>query len=97
MVASVTAKRVLAVSGGTGFVGQHLLRIATEAGYPVRGLTRKPQVAQPAACRDIVGQLQPTGATTRHIKHPQLPAERPRLRRSSKPQVQQLCRRPARA
>jgi len=31
----------LAVTGGTGFVGAHLIRLAREAGYPVRALTRK--------------------------------------------------------
>ena len=30
----------LAVTGGTGFVGSHLIRIAHERGYPVRALTR---------------------------------------------------------
>jgi uncharacterized protein YbjT (DUF2867 family) len=32
---------VLAVTGGTGFVGAHLLRLARERGHPVRALTRK--------------------------------------------------------
>ena len=32
--------RTLAVTGGTGFVGQHLLRTALEAGFDVRALTR---------------------------------------------------------
>ena len=32
--------RTLAVTGGTGFVGAHLLRLALEAGYDVRALTR---------------------------------------------------------
>jgi uncharacterized protein YbjT (DUF2867 family) len=32
--------RTLAVTGGTGFVGSHLLRIALAAGYEVRALTR---------------------------------------------------------
>jgi len=32
--------RTLAVTGGTGFVGRHLLRIALEQGYDVRALTR---------------------------------------------------------
>lgn len=31
----------LAVTGGTGFVGAHLVRIARAAGYPVRALTRQ--------------------------------------------------------
>ena len=32
--------RTLAVTGGTGFVGSHLLRIAREAGHEIRALTR---------------------------------------------------------
>src|SRR3954468_16914091 len=32
--------RTVAVTGGTGFVGSHLLRLALEAGYDVRALTR---------------------------------------------------------
>jgi uncharacterized protein YbjT (DUF2867 family) len=32
--------RTLAVTGGTGFVGRHLLRMALAAGYDVRALTR---------------------------------------------------------
>jgi uncharacterized protein YbjT (DUF2867 family) len=39
MVAAMKS-RILAVTGGTGFVGQHLLRIALESGYEVRALTR---------------------------------------------------------
>jgi uncharacterized protein YbjT (DUF2867 family) len=37
--------RILAVTGGTGFVGRHLLRIAREEGFEVRALTRSPQKA----------------------------------------------------
>ena len=36
----------LAVTGGTGFVGRHLLRLAVEHGHHVRALTRSPQPAQ---------------------------------------------------
>jgi uncharacterized protein YbjT (DUF2867 family) len=32
--------RTLAVTGGTGFVGEHLLRLAVTSGYDVRALTR---------------------------------------------------------
>ncbi len=35
--------RILAVTGGTGFVGGHFLRLAREAGYRLRALTRRPQ------------------------------------------------------
>ena len=34
---------ILAISGGTGFVGQHLLRMAAEQGHKVRALTRAPR------------------------------------------------------
>lgn len=43
MVAAMSRQRktrTLAVTGGTGFVGQHLLRQAVAAGYDVRALTR---------------------------------------------------------
>ncbi|MBA3677606.1 MAG: NAD(P)H-binding protein [Sphingosinicella sp.] len=36
----ISKSRILAITGGTGFVGQHLLRIALEAGFEVRALTR---------------------------------------------------------
>jgi uncharacterized protein YbjT (DUF2867 family) len=32
--------RTLAVTGGTGFVGSHLLRVARSEGYEIRALTR---------------------------------------------------------
>ena len=35
--------QILAVTGGTGFVGQRLLDLATERGHTVRALTRRPQ------------------------------------------------------
>lgn len=35
----------LAITGGTGFVGQHLLRMAVERGHDVRALTRSPREA----------------------------------------------------
>jgi uncharacterized protein YbjT (DUF2867 family) len=34
---------ILAVTGGTGFVGGHLLARALEAGHRVRALTRRPR------------------------------------------------------
>jgi len=36
----IRKSRTLAVTGGTGFVGSHLLRIAVAAGFEVRALTR---------------------------------------------------------
>ena len=38
---------ILAVTGGTGFVGGHLLRLAVEAGHEVRALARRPQAGEP--------------------------------------------------
>ena len=44
MVAAVNGRsgriRTLAITGGTGFVGAHLMRIAQEQGYELRALTR---------------------------------------------------------
>jgi len=40
-----TLTRTLAVTGGTGFVGQHLIRLARDAGFAVRALTRAPRSA----------------------------------------------------
>lgn len=40
MVAAVAPPPTLAVTGGTGFVGSHLLRLAREEGWKVRALTR---------------------------------------------------------
>lgn len=38
---------ILAVTGGTGFVGGHLLALATAQGHTVRALTRRPQSPLP--------------------------------------------------
>ncbi len=43
MVAIVSRSRDLAVTGGTGFVGQHLIRIASAEGFEVRALARRDQ------------------------------------------------------
>ena len=37
---------VIAITGGTGFVGGHLMRMAREAGHEIRALTRREQRAQ---------------------------------------------------
>jgi uncharacterized protein YbjT (DUF2867 family) len=42
-VTSTPLERVLAVTGGTGFVGSTTIRIAIEAGWRVKALTRAPQ------------------------------------------------------
>ncbi len=38
--------RTLAITGGTGFVGRHLLRLAIAQGFAVRALTRREQPAE---------------------------------------------------
>jgi nucleoside-diphosphate-sugar epimerase len=48
---------LLAVTGGTGFVGQHLIRVALEQGHRVRALARRPQPTQ-AGVDWIAGSLE---------------------------------------
>lgn len=38
---------IVAVTGGTGFLGGHVLRVAAEAGHEVRALTRRAQLPHP--------------------------------------------------
>lgn len=38
---------IIALTGGTGFVGKRLIALATEAGHQVRALTRRPQPDRP--------------------------------------------------
>lgn len=38
---------ILAVTGGTGFLGGHVLRVAAERGHQVRALARRPQLPRP--------------------------------------------------
>ncbi len=42
----MSTAKVLAVTGGTGFVGEHLLRIARDEGYLIRALTRTPRAGE---------------------------------------------------
>lgn len=54
----------LAVTGGTGFVGRHLLRLAGARGIAVRALTRRPQPPSPHV-EWIAGDLADTAALDR--------------------------------
>jgi uncharacterized protein YbjT (DUF2867 family) len=47
---------VLAVTGGTGFVGEHLLRMAGESGFAIQALTRTPRRGE-AGIKWIEGAL----------------------------------------
>jgi uncharacterized protein YbjT (DUF2867 family) len=38
---------ILAITGGTGFLGGHVLRIAAERGHSLRALARRPQLPRP--------------------------------------------------
>lgn len=51
---------ILAVTGGTGFVGGHLLDLATAQGHTVRALTRRPQSPRPSVTW-ITGDLASPG------------------------------------
>src|SRR6478735_5900674 len=51
----------LAVTGGTGFVGAHLLDVALAAGHSVKALTRRPQGAR-AGVEWVSGDLADRGA-----------------------------------
>jgi len=51
---------ILAVTGGTGFVGGHLLAAATAQGYTVRALTRRAQLPRPGV-EWIAGDLTAPG------------------------------------
>jgi uncharacterized protein YbjT (DUF2867 family) len=57
---------VLAVTGGTGFVGEHLLRAALAAGHEVRALTRTPR-AKEAGISWIEGALDRPDSLTRLV------------------------------
>lgn len=52
---------VLAITGGTGFLGGHVVRLALEAGHEVRALTRRPRPAR-AGVTWISGALDDEGA-----------------------------------
>lgn len=55
---------VLAITGGTGFVGKRLIALATRRGDRVRALTRRPQPAQPGIAW-IEGNLEQPDALAR--------------------------------
>lgn len=57
MIVNNARHRTLAITGGTGFVGNTLVRHAVRRGHPVRALTRRPQPAMNGV-RWIEGSLE---------------------------------------
>ena len=47
----------LALTGGTGFIGQHLLRELTRRGYQVRVLLRRPTMLPPDCASAVIGDI----------------------------------------
>jgi UDP-glucose 4-epimerase len=52
----MTPRRV-ALTGGTGFIGRHVLRELTRRGYQVRVLLRRPSVLPPDCASAVIGDL----------------------------------------
>lgn len=57
---------IIALTGGTGFVGKRLIALATEAGHHVRALTRRPRPELPSVTW-IDGALDTPGALARLV------------------------------
>jgi UDP-glucose 4-epimerase len=47
----------LALTGGTGYIGQHLLRALTRRGYQVRVLLRRPTMLPPDCTSAVIGDI----------------------------------------
>lgn len=58
---------ILAITGGTGFVGGHLIRRAVEAGHHVRALARRPQPAR-SGVEWLPGALDDVAALARLVE-----------------------------
>ena len=56
---------IITVFGGSGFVGRHVVRALTKAGYRVRVATRRPHLAQDLRVTGVVGQVQLVQANVR--------------------------------
>ena len=64
------SRNELFLTGGTGFVGSHVLRALLEEGYRVRALVRRPTAELPGdgRCRAIVGDLARPGELAREMR-----------------------------
>ncbi|WP_339744159.1 complex I NDUFA9 subunit family protein [uncultured Maricaulis sp.] len=56
---------IITVFGGSGFVGRHVVRALSRAGYRVRVATRRPHLAQDLRVAGVVGQVQLVQANVR--------------------------------
>jgi uncharacterized protein YbjT (DUF2867 family) len=56
---------IITVFGGSGFVGRHVVRALSKAGYRVRVATRRPHLAQDLRVTGVVGQVQLVQANIR--------------------------------
>lgn len=56
---------IITVFGGSGFVGRHVVRALSKAGYRVRVATRRPHLAQDLRVTGVVGQVQLVQANVR--------------------------------
>lgn len=56
---------IITVFGGSGFVGRHVVRALSRAGYRVRVATRRPHLAQDLRVTGVVGQVQLVQANVR--------------------------------
>src|SRR5207249_10839412 len=50
-------KSLIALTGGTGFIGRYLLRELSQRGYRLRVLLRRPSVLPPECAGAVVGDL----------------------------------------
>jgi nucleoside-diphosphate-sugar epimerase len=69
----ILAPEIVAVTGGTGFIGSHLVHRLASNGVPVRALARRPAAELPAPLRHplvelVPGDLSDTGALSRLVR-----------------------------